>query len=745
MNWSLIGLIGIFLLLFQKEIFAQTIHGQIVDSESGTPISNVHITLEEHELHYISSDQGRFKIDLNNAPNQFKLSFQAKNHTYYRITIKKPLSDTTMLIQLIEKHVELDEVEIKSVRGQTSDQVVTHVEIKKLNVLSGIPANSLGDALATIPGVYNSSTGTGTYKPIIRGLSGSRVVTLVNGIRVENQQWGGDHGLGLTEIGMEQVEVIKGPSSLLYGADALGGILYFSDERYEKLGKSSFYLQSRFESNSLLTANSAGYKMSSKKLRLNVYGGYHSAVDYHIPNGNFVKNTRYNQKIARFALGFGKKNYVSNIRYSLLLSDVGIPGHSHDSIPDSADFYSNKTKRKITLPYQKSFNQFVSWDHKLFFKKQELILTLGNTHNQLKEFEEKFTIPGMFLDLNTSSYQLRHKFAFKPKMDLTSGFQGSIQFNKNNPIAQEQLIPNATTIDNGIYSVFNASHKNSTFQVGIRFDLRKLIVHSATTSFTKSFPGLTYSAGLIQRFEQSKLRINFSSGFRAPTSSELLSNGVHHGSMRFEIGDQQLKTEQANQLDISFDFDNEHISFIINPFASYMQNFIFLEPSDSIQNQFPVYFYRAAKQAYLYGIDAGFHIHPHFAHWLHLESNYSLVYGIINNTYKPPLLPPARIQTNLRLMLAWGKKFKLDEISIAHNYYFPQRNVSQYETKSVDYHLLDAGLKCSYSSNRSSIIFQTGVKNVLNQSFIPHVSRLKPYGIAAPGINAYISITYQFK
>ncbi|MNK12898.1 putative TonB-dependent receptor precursor [compost metagenome] len=730
--------------IFSHTLFSQVLHGKVVDEHSKHVVPRASISIEEQEIHVNSDSEGKFQLDQKNMPQVFHLTVRASNYDVFRLKLTKSKSDTSFVILLHEQHFELEEVEIKSSQGQTANQVVSHVEVRKLSALNGIPSNSLGDALATIPGVYNSSTGTGIYKPIIRGLSGSRVITYLNGIRLENQQWGGDHGLGITEVGIDQVEVIKGPSSLLYGADALGGILYFSDEKYAHLNKSNVMLQSRFESNSLLTSNTASFKTSSKKLRLAVYGGYNSAADYQTPDGSFVKNTRYNQKMARISAGFGKKNYTSNVRYSLLLMDVGIPGHSHDSVPDPADFYGSKAVREKGLPYQHIFNQIVSWENKFFFKKHELQLILGNTHNQLQEYEEKVTIPGMFLQLNSSTYQVRHKVSLGKQLELISGLQGMVQLNRNHPNAEEILIPNANTIDNGIYTVLNGTVKNTTFQAGLRMDVRQLKVLDDSIQFDQWYPGFTYSAGMVQRFKSSKLRINLSSGFRAPNSSEILANGVHHGTMRFEIGNRDLKTEQANQIDLTYEYDNEHISFIINPFYSYIQNFIYIEPSDSIAAGLPVFYYKSAESAQIYGVDAGFHLHPHFAHWLHWESTYSLVYGVINNAYSMPLIPPGRIQTNLRFAFNSGKRFKLDEIILQHGYYFPQDKVFNYETPTVDYHVLDAGLKFSLTQNKSLWSFQAGVKNMLNARYVPHISRLKTFNIPSPGINAYLSITYKF-
>lgn len=730
--------------LFSQTLFSQVLHGKVLDEHSNHAIPQASISMEEQEIHVNSDSEGKFQFDQKNMPAVFHITVRAANYDVFRLKLTKSKADTSLVILLHEQHFELEEIEIKSSQGQTANQVVSHVEVRKLSALNGIPSNSLGDALATIPGVYNSSTGTGIYKPIIRGLSGSRVVTYLNGIRLENQQWGGDHGLGITEVGIDQVEVIKGPSSLLYGADALGGILYFSDEKYAHLNKPSVMLQSRFESNSLLTSNTVGFKTSSKKLRLAVYGGYNSAADYQVPDGSFVKNTRYNQKMARISAGFGRKNYTSNVRYSLLLMDVGIPGHSHDSVPDPADFYGSKAVREKGLPYQHIFNQIVSWENKFFFKKHELQLILGNTHNQLQEYEEKVTIPGMFLQLNSSTYQVRHKVSLGKQLELISGLQGMVQLNRNHPDAEEILIPNANTIDNGIYTVLNGTVNRTTFQAGLRMDVRQLKVLDDSIQFDKWYPGFTYSAGMVHRFQNSKLRINLSSGFRAPNSSEILANGVHHGTMRYEIGNRDLKTEQANQIDLTYEYDNEHISFIVNPFYSYIQDFIYIEPSDSIAEGLPVYYYKSAGSAQIYGVDAGFHLHPHFAHWLHWESTYSLVYGVINNTYSMPLIPPGRIQTNLRFAFSSTKRFKLEEIILQHGYYFPQDKVFNYETTTVDYHVLDAGLKLSLAQNKSLWNFQVGVKNMLNARYVPHISRLKTFNIPSPGINAYLSITYKF-
>ena len=127
-------------------------------------------------------------------------------------------------------------------------------------------APNLMELITSVPGVYSIHTGASINKPVIGGLSGLQgCYTFLNGLRIENQQWANDHGLNFTDIGIKSVEIVKGPSSLLYGADALGGVLYFVDEDY--LGANSFQssFESRFESNSLSTNNIARVKLSTEK------------------------------------------------------------------------------------------------------------------------------------------------------------------------------------------------------------------------------------------------------------------------------------------------------------------------------------------------------------------------------------------------------------------------------------------------------------------------------------------------
>ena len=180
----------------------------------------------------------------------------------------------------------LNEVVVSPTTGLVQKNNVSNVVLKKIVPNQLMTPNLMG--IINSARVYSIHTGSGISKPVIRGLSGLKVVTFLNGLRIENQQWANDHGLNFTDMGTATVKIVKGPSSLLYGADALGGVLYFVDEDY--LGPNSFEssLETRFESNTLSTNNIARIKLASKKLRFNLYAGYINLHDYQISTDSIL-------------------------------------------------------------------------------------------------------------------------------------------------------------------------------------------------------------------------------------------------------------------------------------------------------------------------------------------------------------------------------------------------------------------------------------------------------------------------
>lgn len=646
--------------------------------------------------------------------------------------------ETPTLLFLEPSHHELDKV-IVSNNGLLHRESITNVESHLLTDLNKIPTTNLGEAIANIPGVYQTSKGTGISKPVIRGLSGSSVVTYVNSLRIENQQWGGDHGLPITSLGIGGVEVIKGPASLLYGADALGGVLYFVDEPYAERDQISGFVQSRFEHNSVGTSNQAGIRYSKHNIRFNAYAGYDNFADFGVPSGQQILNSRFYQYSGKFAFGYVKKKWVMNIRYNFYQGRIGLPGHTYDSIPDVSSFLTNNQSRNENVPAQVIQNNLVSVENKFFFKNQEIFLTLGNTNNNIKEHEEKFFFPDIMMNLNNSLYNIKWRARMKTNWEAIIGSQGMYQINQNGADAVEILIPNSTTLDAGLYGLLRYKSHHWHVMLGGRFDYRGINAEG----FSRTYNGVNYSSGFAYMGDKSTVRFNVSSGFRAPTTSELLSDGVHHGSNRYEIGNDSLSTEKAIQFDGSYALHLDDLELIINPFYNHIRDYIYIEQADSIKDGYNVFIYKQASFAQLYGLDFGFHYHPHLSHWLHIECSFSNVFAEDDQKLPLPLIPQTRINTQLKFEFDMESKFQLTDIVLQNTYFFKQNRVSTYETETPAYNLLNLGVNMKIDWE-NPLFISCGVRNLLNTEYIDHLSRLKNLGLWGPGINAYLSLRYEF-
>lgn len=731
-----------FLAFSQVYSAAQSFSGKIYDKQTQSPIPHATVYLVDFEIGTLSDSNGYFSFTAP-LPPQVKVRISYPLYESFHNTVPTGLN---AVFYLEESHIELDEIVISNAQGDLHRNNVNPVEVRKIDELKAIPSTNLGELLATIPGVYQSSTGNGISKAVIRGMQGMRVVTYLNGLRIENQQWGGDHGMGVNDLGIGSVEVIKGPSSLQFGSDALGGVLYFQDDPYARQNSQEIEVQSQFESNTLGHNNRLEYKISKSRVRFNLAGLYANHSDYKLPNGRFAGNSRFSEQNIKSALSFNLRNWVTHVRYTFVNNRIGIPGHTHDSIIDLADFQYDGQSRQQTIPAQLIQNHYLSLESKYFFSRGEVNLLLGETVNQLTELEDKLTIPAISMKLQNMLYQLRFKYNFTEKLSFTSGFQGMLQQSRNAQNATEFLIPNGNTLDNGLYAIAYLSHKKWNFQAGLRFDTRSvesLDFFLGNAPVNRNYSNLNFSTGAVRNTKKTTVRLNLSNGFRTPHFTELLSNGVHHGTLRYEIGNINLKTENATQADFSFEYHDEHLSFTVNPFYSLLKDYIYINPTDSIAEGLPVYRYEQMKEAQVYGLDLGVHYHPHFAHFLHLESSFSTISMQGDGGQNLPLTPQNRINSFVKVSLKMKKKLKIEQLVLQHSCYFKQEHIVTYETASEAYNLFHFALNLKWNG-KNPVWFDLGLKNFTNSSYINHLSRLKNIQLPSPGFNVYCSLKFKF-
>ena len=720
---------------------SQILKGKVVDNNTGDGVPFAKIYCLETQNGSYADSSGTWQLD-NIIDNQMTIQISAPE--YDSKMIKVDSFDYAVIVKMNPAHIHLDEVIISTSDSKLQRYSAFPVESRKIADLNKIEQTNLVDAMSNIPGIYNFSTGNGIAKPVIRGLSGMRVLTSQNGLRLENQQWGADHGFAVLNLGIDRVEVIKGPSSLIYGADALGGVIYLADEPYVNLNNEEIKASTKFETNSLTTFNKISYKKSKDNLRFAVYGGYFSRNNYAIGdnsfmnffNNEFVVNSKNSGASFKTAIGYNKKNWITNFRYQLLYFQNGLPGHTHDANPDVSSFLSYTRNRSYTIPAQKILNHLVQWENKFYFKKDEIIAQLGFTSNELKEYGEKVSVAGIDMTLQNTSYNFRWKHHFNKHFEIVSGSQGMLQSNLNGQHAEEILVPDANFNDLGAFSLLKGSFKLWNIQAGARYDQRS-ITEITSGGFNTTFSGINYSAGISRSSKKLTTRLNVSTGFRPPHISELLANGVHHATMQYLVGDRTFESEIANQIDFYLGTHFDHLEVVINPFINQINNYIYKSPTGQIDSASTLDIFEMEQtDVVFYGGDIAIHYHPHMAHWLHLESNLSL----LSTEQNLPFIPQNRLNNTIKVDIKGENKLRINSLSAQYIHFFAQDNVATYESTSPSYQLIN--LDCTGSvSAKHHINYSLGVNNLLNVKYIDHLSRLKTYDIPNPGRNIYVKLS----
>lgn len=727
--------------LMSISLFAQQGLGGIVqDAQTKKPIQDVSLFIPAFQIQVKTDANGVFVFPFTwSEPQMLRIK-----HPEYKVLDTLVMGTVSWLkFELNLGHMTTDEVTVSGQQVSLRNKSTVPIEVKNLKDLQLSGAMNISELLTQIPGVYASSLGNGISKPVIRGMQGMRVVTLVNGLRLEGQQWGGDHGLGIGELALGSAELIKGPASVLYGADALGGVIYLVDEPYARVNQQVLEVQQKWNQNTNGTYSNVLYKNSVGNKRFLIAGSYANHADFQLPNGRYAKNSRFHEWVLKGSYSWFKPNQIHQFRYAFNNTVTGIPGHTHDSLATPLSFQVAEQGRRYSLPAQFFTNQLLSYEYKKFWTGQELQVMLGQTHNRLVEYDEKVTKPFMEMDLLNSIYQAKwtRKWASK---QLILGAAGMLQYNLNAPIAEDELLPNAITFDQGVFGLFKMElNPEQLLQIGLRQDIRWIETKSQEQVLQKRYMSPNVSVGWAwQPVHSISNHLNLASGFRAPHLSELLADGFHHGALRYEIGDVNLKPERSVQLDWSSELSAAHGSVTLNPFHAWVQDYIYIQPNGTSIDGIPVFTYEQLDLGRLYGLDLSAHFHPHWLHNLHWEGNFSYVNFRSPSDSVISMLPPTRLQNELRYQWDLNKRFNRIELSISHVWIAAQTRVAYQETTSESYQLIHLNARI-YLEKNGNWIFQTGVRNLTNSTYIDHLSRLKNIGMPGPGRHFYLSLKYQ--
>jgi len=757
------NLIFILLLAVNTAVFGQIhLSGSLMDSETSMPIVGATVYIPKLEKGTVTDLDGKFRFS-GLAEGTYDLVISSLGYSSTTIKVEVP-SETDLKVLLNPTAIEMEEIIISTPFHQLQSENVMKVERATMKDLARKGGLHLADGITEIAGVQSITTGSGVGKPVIRGLSSNRVLVYTQGIRLENQQFGGEHGLGVSGSGIESVEVIKGPASLLYGSDALGGVLYLNPEKYAVADSTEVDAKAAYFSNTLGTELNAGIKTSLEKFKFLVRGNYAIHSDYETGDGERVTNSRFLESDLKAGVGFRDQNYKGDLRYNFNSTTSGIPTGIGSS-----------TSKSVLEPYQETGNHILSLDNSFYLGNSILDVKVGYIFNERREYEAHHhheeeehgeegheeeehegeeheaeahsEDPALLMQLGTLNYDVKYHFPRKGDLETIIGIQGMVQNNVN--LGEEFLIPDAVTTDVGILATTHYHLDKIDFQAGIRFDNRQLISDAmqkgegtSISALDRTFNSYNGALGMkIDLFRGFTSRLNLATGFRAPNLAELTSHGSHHGSNRYEIGNAELENERNYQIDLALELRTDHFEIFGNAFYNSLNNYIYLLPTDVFLENNQVYEY-TQNDAALYGGEAGIHIHPHPLDWLHWESSYEMVIGKQRDGTYLPLIPAHSLTNTLRVEFGKNKRIRESYSFLSLENFFQQSRVNSLEEPTAGYSLLSAGLGGNIEVMGTHMAFQISGRNLLNTTYISHLSRLKIDGIANMGRN--ISLSLQF-
>lgn len=738
-----------------------TFTGKITDAQTGEPIEGVSVYISDIRSGTATDASGNFKIgNIPPGTHLVEISHVGYNSIIENINVNKDVQKDYSLSRSI---IENNAVVITGVTGATQlKKVPFAVSVMRKDDFFKNTASNIIESLTRIGGVTTLATGPAISKPVIRGLSYNRVLTINDGVRQEGQQWGDEHGIEIDEASVNKIELLKGPASIIYGSDALAGVVNIISNVPVPVNTLKGNLSTNYQTNNNLSTLNVAIAGNKNGLNWNIYSSNKAAGDYKNRYDGRVFNSKFTENNIGGYVGYNGKWGFSH----LLLSNFNLKAGLIEGIRDSAGFFMKELAGGLTqrasredfktstpfIPYQHIRHFKIATDNNIRLGKNYLTFNLGFQKNQREEFGNPDDVAerSLFFDLQTFTYTAQFHLAAKNGWKNSVGINGMQQHNANKGI--EQLIPDYNLFDFGIYAFSQKSFATITLSGGIRFDNRNINTRDLLDGSTvksqavkKSFSNISGSLGLAAQVSQSvNLKFNVARGFRAPSIPELASNGAHEGTIRYEYGNPSLKSETSLQLDGGIEYSAEHISFGLSAFYNSFNNFIFYRKLQAASGTDSIINYNGSDltafkfdqtKASLTGLEATLDLHPHPLDWLHILNTFSIVSGQLQSPVEGsrylPFIPASKLSTefkgsfekltkNIQRVYV---KFELDNT-------FRKRNVfTAYntETETAGYTLLNAGFGADFVNAKNRTLFSLSFSaiNLGDVAYQNHLSRLK--------------------
>jgi iron complex outermembrane receptor protein len=567
--------------------------------------------------------------------------------------------------------------------------------------------NIIDVLVKNVPGLNAVKTGPNISKPFIRGLGYNRVLTLYDGVRQEGQQWGDEHGIEVDGYNIEKAEVIKGPASLMYGSDALAGVVSLLPALPRNAdGRLHGRVISEYQSNNGLAGNGFRLLHAGEQWSFALRGAYRMAKNYSNAIDGRVYNTGFKETNASVYAGYTGRKGNTGFNLSLYNNLQGIPDGSRDSLTrkftaQAEEGTGDDVKvRPVVAPgllasYSlSSLHQLIR--HYRLYSNSCYTIGRGNFSFLLalqQNIRSEFNHPtkpeqaGMFVRLNTLNYSIGYSLPAFSNLRLSAGANGMYQSNKNKN-ATDFPIPDYYLFDKGAYLLAGWSRNKLTVNGGVRYDLRRIAGNDFYTktdtvngfarqvtgpdtagayrqfaAFGKTFTGLSFSIGAAWQINKKiNVKANIARGYRAPNITEFAANGLDPGAHIVYLGNRDFIPELSLQEDIGVNIQLMDFSATIGLFNNHIRFYSYLSQLADAQDN-PVIDAQGNKtlrymqgRAQLFGMEASLAWRPQAIKGFGFDNRFSLIYGYNrNSSFKQkgvngeylPLIPPFRLLSGI--------------------------------------------------------------------------------------------------
>ncbi len=772
--WFIRFVLGIAILM--PGVLSAQLTGRVSDRQNmGLPGATV--LLLPDSIFTATDLDGRFLFTVNRA-DRYTISVRYIGFRSFTTPVffwpKEPvpeirLDPETAVLETVVIHEEHDHLEDELATGHLSREW-----------LQGGDRSSFSAALEREPGIAVIRTGVGITKPVIRGLSGQRIIVHDQGIKQEGQQWGADHGMEIDPFSVERVELIKGPGSLVYGSDGLGGVIRILPPVLPEEG----ILKAGFETVYRSVNQHAGGTAYAGFRRKGFFAmgrySHQNFGDYAVPADSFVfqgyrlpiedgqlKNTAGRESAGQLVLGRVQQHSMTRLTLSRYRLDAGLFSGAV-GIPRSYALEPDGDRRDVDFPSQMVEHWKLALNQRLDFGPNLLSVDLGIQRNLRREFSfpEFHSLPvvdpsnTLALELELWTYSLSAHYDQQLGRGWTSTYGADLQAQNNRTAGFETLLPAFRLLRGGVYGVaYRALNKNNRLTLGIRLDgganhsdFQQRYIYNSSAEITDSlrtevldagFGNYSLGIGYNREWPAPGLlfRIHGGKSFRLPHPAEMVSNGVHHGTFRHEQGNPDLRSEHGYQLDAGLEWQQSTLFAALSGYLNFFDNYIYLAPSGQLSplpEAGQIYQYRQHDAVYS-GFEAQLIWKPVPSVNTELSADYVYNYNL-ETTLPLPFTPPASVRHSWRFSRPGRGIFGESYVTVAARYRFAQNRTDRNELATPDYVLLEAGIGTRILLGQQALELQLQGFNLMNASYLDHLSRYRLIGIPEPGRNIVISL-----